>query len=85
MIATVPDEIEAVFARGDLIAAVAQDCNNSEVLMVAWMNREALLLTLTTSRVGAVVEMNCGRRARPQETLKSSVRSLMTAMAMLFF
>jgi len=51
MIATVPDEIEAVFARGDLIAAVAQDCKNSEVLMVAWMNREALLLTLTTSRV----------------------------------
>jgi phosphoribosyl-AMP cyclohydrolase len=51
MIAAIPDEIEAVFARGDLIAAVAQDCNNSEVLMLAWMNRDALAETLSTGGV----------------------------------
>jgi phosphoribosyl-AMP cyclohydrolase len=46
-----PSEIEAILNRGDLIAAVAQDHQTKEVLMVAWMNREALNLTLATSRV----------------------------------
>lgn len=31
-----------------LVCAVAQDCGTGEVLMVAWMNDEALRLTLTT-------------------------------------
>jgi len=33
-----------------LIAAIVQDRSTKEVLMVAWMNREALNLTLSTKR-----------------------------------
>jgi len=47
----IPQEIEAVFSRGDLIAAIAQDSTSDEVLMLAWMNREALVQTLSTFRV----------------------------------
>jgi len=47
----IPQEIEAVFLRGDLIAAIAQDSTSDEILMLAWMNREALVQTLRTSRV----------------------------------
>jgi len=47
----IPQEIEAVFSRGDLIAAIAQDWQSDEILMLAWMNREALVQTLRTSRV----------------------------------
>ena len=32
----------------DLVAAIAQDAETGEVLMLAWMNREALALTLET-------------------------------------
>lgn len=31
-----------------LVAAIAQDATTLEVLMLAWMNRESLLLTLDT-------------------------------------
>ena len=31
-----------------LVAAIAQDVTSREVLMLAWMNRESLALTLTT-------------------------------------
>ena len=34
-----------------LIAAIAQEDSSDEVLMLAWMNRAALLETLTTGRV----------------------------------
>ena len=34
-----------------LVPAVAQDAADGKVLMVAWMNREALELTLQTSQV----------------------------------
>ncbi|QTF93686.1 phosphoribosyl-AMP cyclohydrolase [Halomonas sp. BM-2019] len=34
-----------------LITAIAQQHDSGEVLMLAWMNREALLETLTTERV----------------------------------
>jgi phosphoribosyl-AMP cyclohydrolase len=34
-----------------LITAIAQQHDSGEVLMLAWMNREALLETLTTGRV----------------------------------
>jgi phosphoribosyl-AMP cyclohydrolase len=44
--ATGPD-----FSKGDgLIAAIAQDAATGEVLMVAWMNREAYEETLQTGR-----------------------------------
>lgn len=34
-----------------LIPAIAQDANTQEVLMLAWMNREAVRLTLETGEV----------------------------------
>jgi phosphoribosyl-AMP cyclohydrolase len=36
------------FNEVGLVPAIAQDVANGEVLMLAWMNREALELTLTT-------------------------------------
>ena len=47
----IPAEIQAIFDRGELIAAIAQDHVTNEVLMVAWMNQEALSKTLATSHV----------------------------------
>lgn len=35
-----------------LVPAIAQDCDSGRILMMAWMNREAL--TLTTSQMRAV-------------------------------
>ena len=46
----IPAELNERFARGELIAAIAQDATSHEVLMLAWMNREALDLTLSTGR-----------------------------------
>lgn len=34
----------------DLVAAIAQDYESGEVLMLAWMNREALAATIATGR-----------------------------------
>lgn len=39
---------ELKWNQDDLIAAIAQDYRSDEVLMMAWMNRESLELTLTT-------------------------------------
>ena len=41
----------ARFDRDGLIAAIAQQHDSNEVLMLAWMNREALDETLRTGRV----------------------------------
>lgn len=41
---------EALFQKGELIPAVIQDADNGEVLMLAYMNRESLSLTLKTGR-----------------------------------
>ena len=35
---------------GGLVAAIAQDCRTGEVLMIAWMNREAFEETVRTRR-----------------------------------
>jgi len=45
----IPAEIDAALAKG-LIAAIAQDASSDEVLMLAWMNREALIQTIETKR-----------------------------------
>ena len=45
----IPAEIDAALTKG-LIAAIAQDASSDEVLMLAWMNREALIQTLETKR-----------------------------------
>lgn len=44
-------EIDAVAFNADgLVPAIVQDADNGEVLMMAWMNREALVRTLETGR-----------------------------------
>ncbi len=45
------DFSEFVFNSDGLIPAIAQQHDTGEVLMVAWMNREALAETLATGRV----------------------------------
>ncbi|WP_018995664.1 phosphoribosyl-AMP cyclohydrolase [Hirschia maritima] len=39
------------FDSNGLIAAIAQDAQSHEILMMAWMNAEALALTIETGRV----------------------------------
>lgn len=51
-----PDAVAAVLAtlsfdRDGLVAAVAQQHDTGEVLMLAWMNRDAVQETLETGRV----------------------------------
>ena len=48
---SIPAELEAIFATGQLVAAIAQDCENGEVLMLAWMNRDSLAETLRSGQV----------------------------------
>ncbi|MFN7180786.1 phosphoribosyl-AMP cyclohydrolase [Hyphomonas sp.] len=43
-------ELRPNFDASGLIAAIAQDAETGEVLMLAWMNSEALRLTLETKR-----------------------------------
>lgn len=43
-------ELRPKFNADGLIAAVAQDAETGEVLMLAWMNAEALTATLETGR-----------------------------------
>jgi phosphoribosyl-AMP cyclohydrolase len=51
MSAAIPPEIAARLKEGiDLIPAIAQDAQTGEVLMLAYMNRESLALTLATSK-----------------------------------
>ena len=50
-----PQDLDLIAARlkrdsAGLFPAVAQDASSGDVLMVAWMNDEALRLTLTTGR-----------------------------------
>ncbi len=41
---------EVVFDDNGLIPAIAQDAENGQILMVAWMNRESLAETAATGR-----------------------------------
>lgn len=45
----IPQQIQEALSRG-LIAAIAQDAKTNEVLMMAWMNQEALEKTIATKR-----------------------------------
>jgi phosphoribosyl-AMP cyclohydrolase len=47
------DEFLAAVSYDDngLVAAIAQDHKTGEILMLAWMNRESLALTLETGQV----------------------------------
>ena len=44
------EEFRPKFDANGLIAAVAQDADTGDVLMLAWMNAEALTATLETGR-----------------------------------
>jgi len=43
--------VAARFSEGTLVAAIAQDAENGQVLMMAWMNQEALEKTLESGHV----------------------------------
>jgi phosphoribosyl-AMP cyclohydrolase len=46
-----PAEVERLLkSPSDLVAAIAQDSETGDVLMLAWMNREALAATIATGR-----------------------------------
>ena len=45
----IPKQIEEALSKG-LIAAIAQEADSNEVLMMAWMNQEALRKTIETRR-----------------------------------
>ncbi len=51
--AALPESLAAavIFDAAGLVPAIAQQHDTGEVLMVAWMNREALAETLATGRV----------------------------------
>ena len=50
--ATITSVLEALcFDANGLVPAIAQQHDSGEVLMMAWMNREAVTETLTTGRV----------------------------------
>jgi len=53
MTATVPDALlDAIaFDERGLVPAIAQQHDSGEILMVAWMNRDALAETVATGRV----------------------------------
>ena len=42
----IPTQIAERFAAGELVAAIAQDAQSKDVLMLAWMNKQALTQTL---------------------------------------
>ena len=45
----IPSQIREALSKG-LVSAVVQDAKSDEVLMVAWMNEEALIKTLESKR-----------------------------------
>ena len=50
--AAVPAVVEAIAFNADgLVAAIAQQYDTGEVLMMAWMNREAIIETLKSGQV----------------------------------
>jgi phosphoribosyl-AMP cyclohydrolase len=46
----IPDEVLEHFRKGDLVAAIAQDVSDGQVLMVAWMNEAALRETIASGQ-----------------------------------
>lgn len=45
-----PASIADRFDRDELVAAIAQDYQTKEVLMLAWVNRQALELSISTGK-----------------------------------
>lgn len=52
MISPSPEQLATVTYNADgLVPVIAQDVNNGEVLMMAWMNAESLALTFAEGRM----------------------------------
>jgi hypothetical protein len=79
------DWLESVkWDANGLVTAVAQDALTKRVLMVAWMNREALIETATTRRAvyfRALVSVY-GVRVKSPATFRMCKKSGWTAMRM---
>ena len=62
---------EVAWNADGLVPAIAQDADSELVLMVAWMNREALKQTVAQQQryTGRVPGNECGTRVRAQATL----------------
>jgi phosphoribosyl-AMP cyclohydrolase len=43
-------KVEDMFEKSELVPTVITDCNNGDVLMLAYMNKESLRLTLETGK-----------------------------------
>jgi phosphoribosyl-AMP cyclohydrolase len=43
---SIPEDLAKRLASGELIPAIAQSAENNKVLMLAWMNKESLELTI---------------------------------------
>ena len=46
-----PSEIQERFLKDELVAVIAQESSTGQVLMLAWMNQEALEKTIQTNQV----------------------------------
>lgn len=70
--AVIPQSVLDRFNNGELVAAVVQDVDTKEVLMMAWVNQEALekVFQLRLQHFGAEVEINFGLRDQNQEIAK---------------
>ena len=75
---------EVKFNEQGLVPAIAQHHQTGRVLMVAWMNREALALTAEKNQVCIfhVHAINCGTRVKNLDTFKLCTRFVWTAMPM---
>ena len=50
-ISGLPSRVDELLKKSDdLIAAIAQDADSGDILMLAWMNREALAATINTGK-----------------------------------
>ena len=63
---TAPDTLSPKWNEQGLIPVIAQEADTGEILMLAWMNAEALEQTLTSGEVTywSAQDNHCGARAR---------------------
>ncbi|GIR70292.1 MAG: hypothetical protein CM15mP74_15430 [Halieaceae bacterium] len=70
--ASIPTSLSPRWNDQGLIPAIAQDAVSGEVLMLAWMNAEALAQSLASDRppIGRAHGKPSGEKARPPGTLR---------------
>lgn len=75
---------EVKFDSNGLIPAIAQHHQTGRILMVAWMNREALALTAEKIRLytSLALAKNSGTRVKNQAIFKQFMKFVWTAMVM---